>query len=303
MSDPIRGILPVLQTPLNEDGTFDAESMKRQVDFCVAAGAGGLVYPVLGGEFQYLSDRERQHWVEVVVVATDGRVPVIVGVAGTNTSVAVELAAHAKGVGADAVIGMPPYLARGGQDEVRAYYEAISDAGGLPIFVQNAGVGMAPAALVRLLKEVEQVTYIKEEASPSAHHISEIVREAGEHCRGVFGGAWCRWMISEMRRGASGFMPGATVVDVHVDIWNAFQDGDEARAREWFNQLLPLTNLTQILGLPLVKEVLVRRGMFQTAGMRMPGTVKMDDEDYRELGAVLTDLEPLFRTQVRESVG
>ena len=151
-------------------------------------------------------------------------------------------------------------------DENLRYFEAISSAGQLPIFIQNAGTGMQPPALVRLLTEVEHLIYVKEEANPSAHHISAIIAEAGDHCRGVFGGAWCRWMISEMRRGASGFMPGAPVVDIHVDIWDAFQAGDENRARDLFDQLLPLTNLIQILGLRLAKEVLVRRGIFKTSG-------------------------------------
>ena len=104
-------------------------------------------------------------------------------------------------------------------------------------------------------------------------------------------------MISEMRRGASGFMPGAPVVDIHVDIWDAFQAGDENRARDLFDQLLPLTNLIQILGLRLVKEVLIRRGIFKTSGMRAPGSTKLDDDDHRELDAILTKLRPLFRTE------
>ncbi len=296
MSEPIRGILPVLQTPVAESGGFDIDSLARQIDFCIHAGAGGLVFPVLGSEFQYLSDRERQTTVEIVVKKTDNRIPVIAGVAGTNISTATEHAAHAQRVGADAVIAMPPYMGSGGVEENLRYFEAISSAGQLPIFIQNAGTGMSPAALIRLLAEVEHLIYVKEEAHPSAHHISAIVAEAGGHCQGVFGGAWCRWMISEMRRGASGFMPGAPVVDIHVDIYHAFQSGDENTARDLFDQLLPLTNMVQILGLRLVKEVLVRRGIFKTSGMRAPGSTQLDDEDHRELDAILAKLRPLFRT-------
>ena len=293
MSKPIQGILPVIQTPLGDDGSLDLASLKREVTFCIEAGAHGLVFPVLGSEFQYLSDRERQQLVEVVVNESAGRLPVIVGVAGNSAAIAAEHAEYARGCGADAVIALPP--AGGTPDEILVYYQAISHAAGLPVFVQNSVPGMSPAFLLRLLREVENVQYIKEEAQPSAHNISTVLAAAGSDCKGIFGGAWGRWMLSEMRRGAHGFMPSVEVVDVHVQIWNAFQAGDEAGARQIYNRLLPFINLTFLLGLRLCKEVLVRRGVIQTARMRLPGDFLLDDEDYRELNTILADLNPLFK--------
>ncbi len=292
---PIRGILPVVQTPLDAAGELDFISLKREVDFCVQVGAHGLVFPVLGSEFQYLSDRERHQMVEVVIKEAAGRIPVIVGVAGSSAAVAAEHAAHAKAVGADAVIALPPYIGGGTADEILAYYQAISKAAALPIFVQNSLPGLSPAFLTRLIREVEHVTYIKEEANPSAHNISAVLAALGAECQGIFGGAWGRWMPSEMRRGASGFMPSVEVVDIHVQIWDAFQAGDEAGARQIYNRLLPLINLTFLLGLRLCKEVLVRRGILQTARLRMPGDFGLDDEDYYELDTILADLRPLFK--------
>ena len=75
MSDRLQGIFPVLQTPVRENGEVDADDLRREVDFCVAAGAHGLVFPVLGGEFQFLTDTERRLLVETVVKASDGRSP------------------------------------------------------------------------------------------------------------------------------------------------------------------------------------------------------------------------------------
>ena len=172
MSDPIRGILPVLQTPVAESGDFDIESLERQIDFCIAAGAGGLVFPVLGGEFQYLSDRERQTLVEIVVKKTDKRTPVIVGVAGTNISTATEHAAHAGRTGADAVIAMPPYMGSGGPDENLRYFEAISSAGQLPIFIQNAGAGMQPPHSFACSPKLSTSSTSKKKPTPA--HITSV---------------------------------------------------------------------------------------------------------------------------------
>ena len=78
-------------------------------------------------------------------------------------------------------------------------------------------------------------------------------------------------MLSEMRRGASGFMPAAEAIDVHVQIWDAYQAGDERRARDIFNLLLPQINLIMAVGLNVCKEILVRRGVIESARLRGEG--------------------------------
>lgn len=295
MTQTMRGIFPVLQTPLDANGELDEASFRREVAFAIEAGAHGLVYPVLASEFQFLSDRERRRMVAIAVGEAAGQIPVVVGVAGPCAAVAVEHASHAAQVGADAVIALPPYIAQASQEEILAYYRAIAQAAERPVFIQHSHPGMAPPFLVRLLREVEHIRYIKEETPPSAHNISAVLDAVGEECWGVFGGALGRWMISEMRRGACGFMPATETTDVYVQIWDAFQSGDEAEARRIFNRLLPLINLAGLLGMRPLLEVLVRRGVLRTTLMRTPGRPELDQDDRRELDAILEDVSPLFR--------
>ena len=194
------------------------------------------------------------------------------------------------------VIAMPPYIAVATPREIFEYYRAIADAAQLPVFIQHApqGPGVDLAFLKRLLTEVEHVRYIKEEMEPSAHNISGLLEADLPGCRGVIGGGWCRWMPSELERGAHGFMPSVEIVDVHVKIWNAFQAGDRAGARAVFNQVAPFIHLTFNLGLPFVKEVLVRRGLLRSGLMRQPGAAALDDADRRELDVALAEIEHLF---------
>ena len=118
MSDRLEGILPVVQTALDDKGEIDHASMERQIEFCLLAGVNGLVYPVLGSEFMFLSDNERRDLVEFIVNCAAGRIPVIAGVAGASTAIAVEQAAHARAIGADAVIAMPPYVSVAAPDQI-----------------------------------------------------------------------------------------------------------------------------------------------------------------------------------------
>ena len=291
----MQGIFPVLQTPLDEQGELDIESLRREVAFCIGAGAHGLVYPALGSELQYLSDGERQRLVEVVIGEAAHQVPVVVAVSAPSAAIAVEHARHARQMRADAIMALPPYITPASPDEIVAYYRQIEHAAQLPLVVQNAAPGMSPDLLLRLLREVEAIRYIKEESSPSAHNVSAVVKAAGDKCDGIFGGAFGRWMLSEIHRGARGFMPAAEIVDVYVRLWDASQAGDERAARDIFNRILPLVNLLMLLGLRVSKEVLVRRGVFRTSLMRWTGALALDADDQHELDAILEDLRPFFR--------
>ncbi len=294
----LRGIFPVLQTPLDAQGELDIPSLRREVDFCVSAGAHGIVFPALGSEVQFLSDHERQMLVEVVAAEANGRIPFIATVSAPSAMVAVEHARHAATVNAQAVMALPPYISQANGDEILDYFRRIAAACPLPLVAQNAAPGVSPDFLVRLLREVPQVRYIKEEAGASAHNISAVMRAttiAQAPCDGIFGGAFGRWMLSELRRGASGFMPAAEIIDVYVQVWDAWQSGDITRARMIFNLILPLINQLMLLGLPVSKEVLVRRGVFQSTRMRSPGAQSLDADDRVELDAILADLQPYFR--------
>ena len=82
-----------------------------------------------------------------------------------------------------------------------------------------------------------------------------------------------------------------------MQIWNAFQAGDEAQAREIFNALLPQINLLLLLGLRVCKTVLVRRGVLSSAEMRTPGIVRLDAEDEYELDQVMANLNPYYKVK------
>jgi len=62
-----RGIFTIPSTPFREDGEIDVPSFRAVVDFCVACGAHGLVFPVNASEFTSLSDVERFALSEVLV--------------------------------------------------------------------------------------------------------------------------------------------------------------------------------------------------------------------------------------------
>ena len=96
--EPFRGIYPILQTPFRDDDTIDVAGLRREVAFCIEAGAHGLCWPQAGSEFELLTDEERTQVAELLVREARGRVPVIVGVQSTHYwKRALDLARHGEG--------------------------------------------------------------------------------------------------------------------------------------------------------------------------------------------------------------
>ena len=94
-SNSYRGVFTIPSTPFRENGEIDIPSFQRMIDFCIEGGSHGLVYPVNASEFTALSDAERFQMSEVLVKQNDGRLPVIIGVAGVTQEVAELFAKHA----------------------------------------------------------------------------------------------------------------------------------------------------------------------------------------------------------------
>lgn len=299
MSQTWRGIFTIPSTPFKENGEIDIPGFRRVVNFCIECGAHGVVYPVNASEFTSLSDAERFKMSEVLVEQNAGRLPVIIGVAGVTQEVAEKFAKHANDIGADGVIAMPPYIHHISGELIIRYYEKISDAARMPVFIQNygppVGTDMPTDLLLKLCCEIEHVDYIKEETTPSTIKLTAVIKGNDGSCKGVFGGAGGRYLIEEYKRGSAGNMPGCHVTDVVVAFWNALESGDEERAMFIYKEMAPLFFFEhQLPG--CYKEVLYRRGVIDCP-IKRNGKMPLDDISSKYLDDILKALRPLMTWQ------
>jgi len=295
MQAPWRGVFSIPQTPFRDDLTLDLDGLEREVRYMIEAGTHGLVYPVLASEAHTLDRAERMAAVERVVRVANGRVPIVVGASARLEDETLLLARHAMDTGADAVLSMPPLDEAGDEDSTVRFYDRICKVGDVPVFLQNAspplGTPLSVALIARIVREAGGVKYVKEEVLPSTHRVTEILAQAGPGLAGVFGGRAGLHMMDELNRGSAGVFPGASWVDYHVSVVDAFFEGRVDEARRRFNQLLPAINMGMMLGLGFTKAVLVRRGVLATARCR-DGSPALDAYDERELDVIWAALSP-----------
>lgn len=133
---PFRGAITALITPFR-DGAIDEAAYVALIERQIAGGIHGLVPAGTTGETSTLSHDEHKRVVELCVQTARGRVPVIAGAGSNSTAEAIDLARHAKTVGADAVLVVAPYYNRPSQEGVYRHYAAMAEAVQIPIITYN----------------------------------------------------------------------------------------------------------------------------------------------------------------------
>jgi dihydrodipicolinate synthase/N-acetylneuraminate lyase len=288
------GVFPILQIPFDAQSRIDDDDLRSVVEFSITTGAHGLGV-ALASEVFKLSEAERDHVTRIVVEQTRGRVPVVINTGAAGTDLAVLYSQHAEQNGADAVMVIPPTFMPASADEVREYYRAISDAVGIPIFIQDTGSAPVSAGLARqIAAECENVRYIKVESTPPPLKVAEMVSQAGEQLT-VFGGAGGSYFIEEMRRGSLGTMPFCSQVDAFAEIWNQYRTGNEPAARQVFDKFIePINRITgqgNAIFFYVHKEILRHRGVIKSSRVRSPAP-PVEEQTKRELQTLLDELYP-----------
>ncbi len=287
----LRGIFPIVYTPFDREERIDEEDLERLVEHLLAAGAHGLAAVGGASECHKMPVEERRWLAERTMAFTRGRAPVIVGTSATNTAESVALSRHAEEIGARAVFLTPPLFGTVTPEALAQHYGAVARAVAIPVMVQDAQVSVPPAQLVRLAERFPNVCYAKEEAPlETGHRIAELKRLRPE-LKVLSGGSY---LLDDLARGAQGAIPGSIGVADLATAYERHVAGDHAGARAAFDHFTPLSFWRQQFPLLGAKEVLRRIGVFKAAILREPAGQALDEQDHRELSAIMERMGPPY---------
>lgn len=284
---PLRGVLPVFQTPYHDDESIDFETFDREIDWLYDSGADGIVMAMVS-EVLRLSCDERKQLAEHACRQGRDRGVVVISTGAESGVLAEGFSRHAEDVGADALMAIPPVSIGLDESELLKYYERILNAVSIPVIVQDAssyvGRPMSVELQARVRDEFGDRVLFKPEASPIGPRLSAL-RDATGGKAGVFEGTGGIALVDSFRRGVVGTMPGADIIDALVALWNALQAGDEKRAYELS---LPISSLIAIQHsldefLAVEKYLLVKRGIFKNSLVRGPVGYRLDEETRCEI--------------------
>lgn len=298
----LRGVFPVLPTPFTPDDAVDPAALTRLLEFVLAAGADGIVYPGMASEVETLSAAERRDMVEAVGKVLRGRAAFVVGASAADPLEAAARASEGAKAGASAAMIMAPAPCCADVAKHIAFYSSVAANCPIPIMLQNApspmGAGLKPEAVVEVALGVPAIRYVKEETLPCGQNVTRILAAAGGKLDGVFGGAGARYLMDELARGASGTMPASELADIHAAIVRAHAKGDGVLARALYSRTLPLLLFQQTFRVRMTKEVLRARGLLDCTKARAAGPV-LDAGDQVELAALIAEAADLLTPKDR----
>lgn len=296
----LRGILPALPTIFDQNGQPDLFDQRNVVRFALSCGAAGIVFPGVASECSELSEVERQNLLEVVTEEVDGRIPIVVGASARDADTSVRIGLHARQLGLNHFMIMAaPHLGADVEAHRKFFGEIASALPECEIMLQNApapiGAGLSPQAVFEIAKAIPNVRYIKEETLPSGPRITWLVENRPETVRGILGGGGSRYIIDELNRGAIGAIPAVELLDLHVALFDAHQNGQHATSRELYRQSLPLLAAQMIYRMRLTKYVLCRRGVCSSDFVRAE-LPELDEFAKEDIDQMLAELECILVT-------
>lgn len=158
-----KGLVAPIPGVFDGKGEPDLAMIERLADWYIDAGAHGFF--VLGSQGQGAATtiEQRKAIAETVVKRVGGRVPVILQVGAVDPYTSMELGAHAKEIGADAIgiVGPYYYSDRSEWELIEQHKQVNEAAGGLPILLYNnpqySGYPTPPAMMKKLKDAIPNV--------------------------------------------------------------------------------------------------------------------------------------------------
>ena len=244
--ETFKGIAALVITPFDEALRVDFDGLQRNVRHMVDNGLDGscgfLVANGSMGECNAMTLEERKLVIRTVVEAAGDRIAVVAGCSETSVEGVVSLARYAAEVGAAAAMILPPYYSACNEEQVYAFYAAVSRQIDIPIIIYNNpgvanGVDLS-IPLLRRLASLERVVGLKQATTNARRFIqSELLTDQLL----VFSGSSALQPFGALV-GMAGFF--SSLANFHpkmeISLWQAISRGDWARASEVHRQAMRL---------------------------------------------------------------
>lgn len=237
------GVFPAVATQMNEDGSIDFDMTAHQIEALIKAGVDGLVMLGSVGENAALEPEEKIAVLKLAVEVTNGRIPVLSGVAENSTQAAIRYVQKCEELGADGLMLLPGMIYTADPRENIEHFRSVAAKTKLPIMIYNNPgayrIDIKPEEFNQLA-DVKNLVAIKE-SSGDPRRITDIYNACGD--RFVLFCGMDDLVMETQVLGAIGWISGFTDAfpQESVALWKLLSEGKYKEALEiyrWFTPVL-----------------------------------------------------------------
>lgn len=232
----IKGIIPPIVTPMNEDESVNEKELRNQVNRQIKGGIHGLFPFGTNGEGYILNEKEKEEVLSIVIDESKGRVPVYAGTGCISTKDTIRQSQMAESLGADVLSIITPSFAAASQNELYDHYKAVAEAVDMPIVLYNiparTGNALAPATVAKLSK-IPNIVGAKDSSGNFDNMLQYIEQTRDSKDFAVLSGNDSLILWNLLAGGTGGIAGCANVFpEVMASIYNYFAAGDLENARK-----------------------------------------------------------------------
>ena len=255
----IRGIIPPILTPIDENERIDEPVMRRHVDFVINGGVHGILAFGSNGEFYMMEEDETRQALEIMVSQAAGRVPVYCGIGAIRTQKCVRIAKMAQEVGAKGISVLQPMFLKPTEEELFLHFRTIADAvSEMPMLLYNnpgrTGYTMSYGLVERLADACPNIVGMKD-SSGDMTRTAEFIRRNRARNFKVFGGKDTLVFGTLVHGGAGGVCSTANMYpELVCSIYEKFVAGDVAGSLEAQYRLNPVRLSMDLASFPVATK-------------------------------------------------
>ena len=155
-----------LITPFKSDLSIDHQALTSIVDFNISNGVNYLVISGTTGESVTVTAEEKIAISQTVIAANKGRVPLVIGIGGSNTKAVVAELKSTDLSEFAAILSVAPYYSKPTQEGFYQHFKAIAEATDTPIILYNVpgrtAKNIEASTILRLATDFETIVAVKE---------------------------------------------------------------------------------------------------------------------------------------------
>ena len=167
-----------LITPFNSDLSIDHKALAALVEFNITNGVDFLVVSGTTGESVTITSDEKKDISQTVIAANKGRVPLVIGIGGNNTSAVVDEIKSTDLSNFTAILSVAPYYSKPTQEGFYQHFKAIAEATETPIILYNVpgrtAKNIESSTILRLATDFDTIIAVKEAGNNMDQYIDLI---------------------------------------------------------------------------------------------------------------------------------